>query len=83
MALSKATQDAIAQAVAAAVAAAIAAQPVSSGSAASGTRSADGRDFPCTATLATGQAPCSRSLRSAARAAIHGVDAGGHEYRAS
>ena len=64
------------------VASLTAAQPVSSGSAASDTRSADGRDFPCTATLAAGQAACSRSLRSKERAAIHGTDAGGHAYRA-
>ena len=39
-------------------------------------RSKDGRDFPCTAA-----SPCSRSLRSAKRAAVHGVDAGGHDPR--
>jgi hypothetical protein len=39
-------------------------------------RSKDGRDFPCTAA-----SPCSRSLRSAKRAATHGVEAGGHEAR--
>jgi hypothetical protein len=33
----------------------------------------DGRRFPCTASPA-----CGRLLRSAKRAAIHGVDAGGH-----
>jgi hypothetical protein len=31
----------------------------------------DGREFPCTATPA-----CTRSLRSAARAAVHGVELG-------
>jgi hypothetical protein len=40
-----------------------------------------GEGFACTATLADGQAPCSRVLRTAKRAASHGVDAG-HEYRA-
>lgn len=64
-------------------------KPVSGASAASATRSADGRDFACTAALPIGAdgkpvtVPCSRMLRSAARAAIHGVEAGGHEYRAS
>ncbi len=42
-------------------------------------RSKDGRDFACTA---TDGAACSRSLRSAKRAATHGVEAGGHEARA-
>lgn len=36
-------------------------------------RSKDGRDFPCTA-----DGGCGRKLRSEARAAIHGIDAGGH-----
>ena len=54
----------------------LASAPVSGASASGPARSADGRDFPCTA-----EKPCSRSLRSAKRAAIHGVDAGGHEPR--
>ena len=59
------------------VAALTAAQAPTSGAQASGpARSADGRDFPCTAGGA-----CTRRLRSKARAAIHGVDAGGHEPR--
>jgi hypothetical protein len=44
-------------------------------------RSADGRDFPCTA-----PEPCGRSLRSKARAAVHGNVSGsgptaGHDPR--
>ncbi len=84
MSASKPTLAEQVAALTAQVAALVAAQgaPASAGTAASSTRSADGRDFACTATLAAGQAPCSRRLRSAARAAVHGVDAGGHEYRA-
>jgi hypothetical protein len=65
-------------ALTAAVAALTAAQaaPTSGASASGPARSADGRDFPCTA-----GGDCTRRLRSAARAAIHGVDAGGHEPR--
>ena len=36
----------------------------------------DGRIHPCTAVP-----PCTRTLRSEKRAAIHGVEAGGHEPR--
>lgn len=72
-----------------ALTAALAAKPASGAQASGPSRSADGRDFACTAALPIGQdgkpvtVPCSRMLRSAARAAIHGVEAGGHEYRAS
>lgn len=52
------------------------AAPASGASASGPARSADGRDFPCTAGGA-----CTRRLRSKARAAVHGVDAGGHEPR--
>lgn len=78
MSASKPTLSEQVAALTAAVAALMAAQaaPVASADAASHTRSADGRDFPCTAAK-----PCSRSLRSAKRAAVHGVDAGGHEPR--
>mgnify|MGYP001428670360 FL=1 len=73
MALSKATLDAITAAVTAAIAAA---PPVASGQAGGPSRSRDGRDYPCTA-----GGECTRVLRSAARAAVHGIDAGGHEAR--
>lgn len=36
----------------------------------------DGRRFACSA-----DKPCSRLLRSEARAKVHGVEAGGHEIR--
>jgi hypothetical protein len=76
MALSQQTLDAIAAAVAAAFAAQAAVSAPATGSAAQPSRSKDGRDFPCAA-----DKPCSRSLRSANRAAVHGVVAGGHEAR--
>ena len=78
MSARKSMDERIAEAVAAALAAYIAEHgaPVSGAQASGPARSRDGRDFACTA-----DKPCSRMLRSATRAAIHGVDKGGHDPR--
>lgn len=76
MALTKADKEFIAQAIASAIVSApaqvSAASPVVDGHIGPSGKP-DGRRFACTAEPA-----CGRLLRSAARAAIHGVTAGGH-----
>jgi hypothetical protein len=80
MALSKATLDAITAAVAAALAAqaAPASAPAEAHVRTFATKAQReaGDGFACTA-----EPKCSRQLRTAKRAAVHGIAAGGHEPR--